>query len=152
MSKVQRHAYIIMHDHASIWISVLENCPVLQEHHTRSVSSFLFPQINSAEVFPLPPQPPSWIVSIINVWTWSLRSCHPLLMPDDFSLSLPGPRSFFASSLSVSLYFYPSVPTSIRSAVWRKANNRCVFLPQHDVSSSSSTCHPIFNLLMISSG
>ncbi|KAF0045873.1 hypothetical protein F2P81_002402 [Scophthalmus maximus] len=49
------------------------------------------------------------------------------------------PRSFFASSLSVSLYFYPSVPTSIRSAVWRKANNRKLLLSDSNTKLQKCT-------------
>lgn len=57
-----------------------------------------------------------------------------------------------SSSLSLLRSVHPRLP--LRSAVWSKTNNRCVFLPLHVVasSSSSSSCCPIFNLSVISSG
>lgn len=60
--------------------------------------------------------PSSWVWSIINVLTSSLRILHPLFMPDNSSPSLPGSPSA-TILLPSTANFHPNV--------WKKANNRC---------------------------
>ncbi len=97
--------------------------------------------------------PYSWILSIINVWTWSLRICHPLFMPDNFSPSLPGSPSVSSSSASLLRSVHPQNFRAIAPS-GEKLITGVVLLPLHVVSSSSSSssCAPIFNLSVISSG